>query len=59
MGKRNVDIAVIGGGAAGLAAAIKAKEKGIENIVILERSEQLGGILPQCIHTGFGLSYFK
>ena len=59
MAKRNVDIAVIGGGAAGLAAAIKAKEKGIENIVILERNEELGGILPQCIHTGFGLCYFK
>ncbi len=59
MVKREIDIAVIGGGAAGLAAAIKAKEKGIENIVILERNEELGGILPQCIHTGFGLSYFK
>ena len=57
--KREIDIAVIGGGAAGLAAAIKAKEKGIENVVILERNEQLGGILPQCIHTGFGLHYFK
>ena len=59
MVKREIDVAVIGGGAAGLAAAIKAKEKGIENIVILERSEELGGILPQCIHTGFGLRYFK
>jgi len=57
--KREIDVAVIGGGAAGLAAAIKAKEKGIENIVILERNEELGGILPQCIHTGFGLRYFK
>jgi NADPH-dependent 2,4-dienoyl-CoA reductase/sulfur reductase-like enzyme len=57
--KREIDIAVIGGGAAGLAAAIKAKEKGIENVVILERNEELGGILPQCIHTGFGLRYFK
>ena len=52
-------MAVIGGGAAGLAAAIKAKETGVENIVILERNEELGGILPQCIHTGFGLQYFK
>ncbi|MGQ9460237.1 MAG: FAD-dependent oxidoreductase [Candidatus Bathyarchaeaceae archaeon] len=59
LAKRNVDIVVIGGGAAGLAAAIKAKEKGIENVLIIERSEELGGILPQCIHTGFGLSYFK
>jgi len=57
--KKEIDIAVIGGGAAGLAAAIKAKEKGIENVVILERNEELGGILPQCIHTGFGLRYFK
>jgi len=59
LAKRNVDIVVIGGGAAGLAAAIKAKEKGVENVLIIERSEELGGILPQCIHTGFGLSYFK
>ena len=59
MVKREIDIAVIGGGAAGLAAAIKAKEKGVDNIVILERNEELGGILPQCIHTGFGLRYFK
>jgi len=57
--KREIDVAVIGGGAAGLAAAIKAKEKGIESIVILERNEELGGILPQCIHTGFGLRHFK
>jgi len=57
--KKEIDIAVIGGGAAGLAAAIKAKEKGTENIVILERNEELGGILPQCIHTGFGVRYFK
>jgi len=57
--KRKIDIAVIGGGAAGLAAAIKAKEEGIENVVVLERNEELGGILPQCIHTGFGLRYFK
>ena len=59
MVKREINIAVIGGGAAGLAAAIKAKEKGVENVVILERNEELGGILPQCIHTGFGLRYFK
>ncbi len=59
MVKRKIDIAVIGGGAAGLAAAIKAKEKRIENVVVLERNEELGGILPQCIHTGFGLRYFK
>jgi len=57
--RQEIDIAVIGGGAAGLAAAIKAKEKGIDNIVIFERNEELGGILPQCIHTGFGLRHFK
>ena len=57
--RRDIDIAVIGGGAAGLAAAIKAKEAGIKDVVILDRNEELGGILPQCIHTGFGLHHFK
>jgi len=54
-----VDIAIIGGGPAGLAAAIGAKEQGIDNILILERDSQLGGILNQCIHNGFGLHTFK
>lgn len=54
-----IDVAVIGGGAAGLAAAIRAKEAGAETVVILDRNEELGGILPQCIHSGFGLHYFK
>jgi NADPH-dependent 2,4-dienoyl-CoA reductase/sulfur reductase-like enzyme len=53
------DLAVIGGGPAGMAAALKAKEEGVEKIVILERDVRLGGILNQCIHTGFGLHYFK
>jgi Thioredoxin reductase len=53
------DIVIIGGGPAGLAAAIKAKEEGIDNILILERDNKLGGILNQCIHNGFGLHTFK
>ena len=52
------DIVVIGGGPAGLAAAIEAKDQGVEKIVILERDSSLGGILQQCIHDGFGLHRF-
>ena len=52
-------LAVIGGGPAGMAAALKAREKGIKDIIVLERDEYLGGILPQCIHNGFGLEYFN
>ena len=59
MNIQKVDLVVIGGGPAGLGAAIKARESGIEDIVILERSEELGGLLHQCIHNGFGLQYFK
>ncbi len=53
-----VDVAVIGAGPAGLAAAIAARERGAERVLIIERAEQLGGLLPQCIHNGFGLLYF-
>ncbi|HIS68926.1 MAG TPA: FAD-dependent oxidoreductase [Candidatus Gallacutalibacter stercoravium] len=53
------DIIVIGGGPAGLAAACKAWEEGARSILILERDKELGGILNQCIHNGFGLHYFK
>ncbi len=54
----NYDIVVVGGGPAGMAAAVKAKESGVDSILVLERAETLGGILEQCIHTGFGLHYF-
>lgn len=54
-----VDVLIIGGGPAGLAAAVGAKENGVDNILILERDARLGGILNQCIHNGFGLHRFK
>jgi NADPH-dependent 2,4-dienoyl-CoA reductase/sulfur reductase-like enzyme len=53
------DLVVVGGGPAGMAAAISAYENGIRNILLIERDQYLGGILNQCIHTGFGLRYFK
>ena len=54
-----VDVLVIGAGPAGLAAAMAAKEAGIDNLLVLEREEHPGGILRQCIHNGFGLHRFK
>ncbi|WP_350445958.1 NAD(P)/FAD-dependent oxidoreductase [Anaeromonas gelatinilytica] len=53
------DIAVIGGGPAGLAAAIESKKNGINNVLVIERDRELGGILQQCIHNGFGLHEFN
>lgn len=54
-----VDLVIIGGGSAGMAAAIQAKKEGVDNLLILEKNDTLGGILNQCIHNGFGLTEFK
>lgn len=55
---READLVVIGGGPAGMAAAVEAVRNGVKNVVILERDHTLGGILPQCVHNGFGLHLF-
>ena len=55
---REVDLVIVGGGPAGMAAAVSAYENGIKDILILEREDALGGILRQCIHNGFGLHRF-
>jgi thioredoxin reductase len=53
-----MQVAVVGGGPAGMAAAIEAKKAGAQEVILIERAERLGGVLPQCIHTGFGVSFF-
>jgi len=59
MKSQKCDVLVIGAGASGLAAAAKARELGAERVVLLDEKEDLGGVLPQCIHPGFGLHYLK
>lgn len=53
------ELVIVGGGPAGMAAAISAHESGVKDILLLERDQYLGGILHQCVHTGFGLDYFE
>lgn len=56
---KNYDLVIIGGGSAGMAAAIEAYKNGVKDLLILEKDDCLGGILNQCIHNGFGLTEFK
>ncbi len=55
---KDVDVAVVGGGAAGIAAALAVKAQGIDNVLLIDREDELGGILKQCIHPGFGLERY-
>jgi NADPH-dependent 2,4-dienoyl-CoA reductase/sulfur reductase-like enzyme len=57
--KKKYDLVIIGGGPAGMAAGVRAHELGIRNILLIERDKYLGGILPQCIHAGFGIKIFS
>ncbi|MBU4227942.1 NAD(P)/FAD-dependent oxidoreductase [bacterium] len=57
--KLEYDLVIIGGGPAGLAVALEARRNTVKDILLLERDKYLGGILPQCIHNGFGIQYFK
>ena len=57
--KEKYELVIIGGGPAGMAAAVAAREEGIEDILVIERDHELGGILQQCIHNGFGLHQFR
>ena len=54
-----IDLVIIGGGSAGMAAALESKRNGIDDIIILEYKDELGGVLNQCIHNGFGIEYFQ
>lgn len=58
-GKKKWDVIVIGSGPGGLAAAIEAKKNGAQDVLIVERDVELGGILLQCIHNGFGVELFN
>ena len=53
------DLVIIGGGPAGLAAAVAAYDAGVKDVLVLEREEEAGGVLKQCIHNGFGLTRFR